>query len=187
MRVKFAGIGTGKSLTKQLHGVIFRVIMRTRDVVVGFIVSVLFIVGILLIVRAKTSKKVQNTPVPTPNYQQIESKFPALPVPSNADRAALTDVSGGAGMGEAWRTYQNGKFTLTIMADLPPYQAGHFYQGWISNGTTYISVGGLGITKGGYLVNFTSAKDLTSYNRVVVTSETKFDNNPETHILEGSF
>lgn len=161
--------------------------MRAKDILIGFAVLVVLIAGILLVVRIKNSRKVQQGPISTPNFQQIESKFPALPVPENADRAELLSVSADAGMGEAWRTFENGKFNLTIMADLPAPSAGHFYQGWISNGKSLISLGGLGTTKGGYLVNFSENKNYSSYNKVVVTLEKLFDGSPEEHVLEGSF
>lgn len=161
--------------------------MKTRDIIIGLVVLVILITGALLIRNARNSK-VQNLPIPTPNIQtNLENRFPGLAIPANADRATLSDVTGGQGMGEAWRTFENGQFSLTVVADLPPYSAGHFYQGWISNGSSTISLGGLGASKGGFIVNFASSSDYRSYNKVFVTSETVFDSTPETHVLEGSF
>lgn len=161
--------------------------MKTRDIVTGLIVLVILIAGVLLIRNAR-NKSLTNVPSPTPSIeQQVTQKFGNLTIPANADKADLTDVSGGQGMGEAARTFENGKFSLTVLADLPSPKAGYFYQGWIFNGTADISLGKLRIAKGGYLIDFTSTKDYSSYSKVVVTLEKVFDNTPETHILEGSF
>lgn len=152
--------------------------MKTRDLIVGFMVLVA-IVAIVLVY--KNSKKV--TPVvtnPTPDFQQVESKFPALKVPANADRISLNDVSGGTAMGEAFKTFEGGKFSVTLMANLPAPSAGNVYKGYLINGNTQILLGNLTSEKGGYIVNFTSNQDLTSYKQVVVMLGS-------THILEGSF
>ena len=92
--------------------------MKTRDVVIGLIVFIILISGALIIRNNRNTPK-STLPLPTPNFQNVESKFPSLSVPSNADRINLNNVSGSTGMGEAFRTYQSGKFSLTIMVDLP--------------------------------------------------------------------
>lgn len=161
--------------------------MKTRDIVTGVIVLIVLIAGVLII-RNIRNKNLKAIPSPTPSIEQkVTQKFGNLTIPANADKADLTDVSGGQGLGEAVRTFENGKFTLTVLADLPAPKAGYFYQGWISNGTTNLSLGQLRIAKGGYLVDFTSAKDYSSYGKVVVTLEKVLNNTPETHVLEGSF
>lgn len=150
-------------------------------------VLIILVSGIILIRRARNSN-IQNLPSRTPNIQQrVEGKFPGFNVPANADRAELTEVSGGQGIGEATRTFENGTFSLTVMADLPDPAAGYFYQGWIVKDNTYLSLGKLEAAKGGFLVNFTSFTNYSDYKKVVVTQEKVFDNTPETHILEGSF
>lgn len=161
--------------------------MKTRDIVTGLIVLVVLIAGVLLIRNAR-NKSLTTVPSPTPSIEQkVTQKFGNLTIPANADKADLLDVSGGPGMGEAVRTFENGKFTLTILADLPAPTKGYFYQGWMSNGTGILSLGQLRIAKGGYLVDFTSTKDYSSYSKVIVTLEKTLNNTPETHILEGSF
>lgn len=152
--------------------------MKTRDLIVGFMVLVAIIAIILVY---KNSKKV--TPVITnssANYQQIESKFPTLKVPANADRASLNNVSGGTGIGEAFRTYESGKFTITVIADLANPSTDEKYKGYLTDGSTDIFLGDLANEKGGYVANFTSDKDLSSFKKVkIVLNSTK--------ILEGSF
>lgn len=160
--------------------------MKTRDVVIGLIVLVVLISAALIIKNGKKSP-VSNTPLPTPSFQSNVNNFPGIKIPANADRIDLKSVNGSMGMGEAFRTYTNGKFSLTIVANLPAYAKGHFYQGFVSDGKSFVSLGGLGVSKGGYIVNFNSAKDYSSFNKVIVTSETSLGGNPGTHILEGSF
>lgn len=153
--------------------------MKARDIIIGLAVLVILITGALLIRRARNSKNL--TAVPTSNIaQNVESKFPGLVVPENADRANLGDVSGGQGMGEAIRTFENGKFSLTIIADLPEPKAGEFYRGFLVSGDKQILLGTLSTAKGGFLLDFTSTQDLTSYNKVVVTLG-------QARVLEGSF
>ena len=50
-----------------------------------------------------------------------------------------------------------------------------------------ISTGRLRIAKGGYLLEFQSSTDYSSYDNAVVTLERVADSVPEEHILEGSF
>lgn len=149
--------------------------MKTRDVVIGLIVLAVLITAVLVYKNSK-NKILPKVTGPTPNYQ-VESKFPSLKVPTNADRANLTDVSGGRGIGEAFRTYENSLFNLTLAANLEKGD----YQAWImdKNGAK-ILLGKLVSEKGGYIVNFSAFKDLTSYSKVIVTLGSK-------NILEGSF
>lgn len=160
--------------------------MKTRDVVIGFVILVVLIAGALVIRNARNAKTT-NVPLPTPNFKQIESKFPSLTVPANADRINLNSVNGATGMGESFRTYSNDRFSLTIMADLSAPKAGYFYQGWIANAKSFVSLGKLSLAKGGYLSEFGANKDYSDYKKVVVTLEKVYDATPETHVLEGSF
>lgn len=161
--------------------------MKTRDAIIGLVVLVVLITGALLIRRARDGK-LQNLPISTPSISQdLESKFPGLTVPANADRANLSDVTGGQGMGEAIRGIKNGLLSLTVLANLEAPKSGYFYQAWLVNGNSYISLGKMELAKGGYLVDFSSSKYYSDYKKVVVTQERVFDNTPETHILEGSF
>lgn len=158
--------------------------MKARDVVIGFVVLVVLVAGGLYIKNARKAKI--SPPTPTPSFQEVENKFPGLKVPENADRINLNSVAGEVGMGEAARTFENGKFSLTVMADLPAPKVG-FYQGWIVKDGAYFSLGKMVSSKGGYIVEFSSVKDYSDYKKVVVTEEKVFDSTPETHILEGSY
>ncbi len=164
--------------------------MKARDVVIGFVVLVILIGGALWIRKAKN--KVE-TPVPTPNITERISKTFNLEIPDDVDKAELTDVSGGDGSGVATRKFETGIFSHAVLADLPEPTPGYFYEGWLVRGKvgdsnfSYFSTGKLGIAKGGYLLNFASAKDYSDYTKVVVTLEKVNDKTPEQHILEGSF
>ncbi len=166
--------------------------MKTRDIVIGLIVLVVLISG-ALIIRNGRKAPTSGIALPTPNFAQVENKFPSLTIPSNADRINLNSVAGVTGMGESFRTYSNGRFSLTIMADLSAPSAGYFYQGWLVRGNAgdanfaYISAGKLNLAKGGYITEFAANKDYSDYKKVAVTSEKVFANTPEQHILEGSF
>jgi hypothetical protein len=161
--------------------------MKTRDVIVGFLVLVVAISGILIVRSSKKNKNL-NLPLPTPSIsQRISEKFNGITIPPNADTADLTPVAGGEGLGEAVRIFENGKFELTVLANLPQPKTGYFYQAWMSNNTTFVSLGKLDPAKGGYLVDFTSLKNYSGYKRIVVTLEKAFDQTPESKILEGSF
>lgn len=160
--------------------------MKVKDVVIGLIVLVVLITGAILLKNARNKKTVV-VASPTPNFQRVETKFPSLNIPANADRTNLYASSGFQGMGEAIRSSANGKFTLTVVADLGAPKSGYFYQAWITNGTTYLSLGKMSLAKGGYISDFTSVKDYSGYKKVVVTEEKVFNNSPETQILSGSF
>lgn len=161
--------------------------MKVRDVVIAVVVLALLIAGALYYKKARVAVAPSPLPEPTVNFQTIESKFPGLTVPANADRINLNGVGGMSGLGEAWRAYDNGKYSLTVMADLPAPKSGFFYQGWLGKDGNYLSLGQLQSSKGGYLVEFSSSKDYSDYKDVLVTQEKYFNSTPETHLLEGSF
>jgi len=161
--------------------------MKTRDIIVGFLVLVVLITGVLLIKNSKKNKAV-NLPAQTPSIsQKITEKFGGITIPPNADKADLLPVAGNEGLGEVVRVFDNGKFELTVLADLGQSKNGYFYQAWMSDGTTFISLGKLNLAKGGYLVNFSSTKNYSGYKKIVVTLEKVFDQTPEEVVLQGSF
>lgn len=154
--------------------------MKSRDIIIGFVFLVVLIAGVLWIFKFRGIKTLV-TPTQTPTIsQKVTNTFPSLDVPVGADRANLSDVSGGTGLGVATRQKTNGNFAVTVMANLPNPPANSFYQAYLTNNNGNISLGKMNLTKSGYLVNFISSQDLTGYNKVVVTHGI-------THILEGSF
>jgi hypothetical protein len=158
--------------------------MNRKDIVIGLAILALLAAIVFWVRRPKTNSL--QLPQPTSVEQQMEEKF-NLQIPENLEKAELSDISGGTSSGIATREYKDGKFTLTVLADLPDLSGGKFYQAWLINGDKTISAGQLTFAKGGYLLNFSSNTDYSSYNSVVITSENKLDIIPETHVLEGSF
>jgi len=146
--------------------------MRSRDVVITFIVLVTLVGGVLLIFRAK-NKKMVSSPTPTPNiFQKVNETFPSLNIPEGVERANLTDVTGGSSIGVATRT--------EIVANLPEPAKGQVYQGWAENSSgKTVLLGNFRISKGGWILSYDSSK-YPGYNKVIVSVGTK-------HILEGSF
>jgi len=164
-------------------------IMRRREIVIGLIILAVVAGAIVWIRRTRT----QEEPLPTPSIEEkIERTF-NLEIPEDVERADLNDVTGGTGSGIATRKYESGRFSHTVLADLPDPTAGYFYEGWLVRGKegdanfAFISTGRMRVAKGGYLLEFTSSTDYSAYNGVVVTLERVDDKKPETHILEGSF
>lgn len=162
--------------------------MNRRDIVIGLGI-LLVVAGIIYFVRRPS-----NTPLEIPEQtveQKMEDKFKTQ-IPEGVDKAELTDVTGGDASGIATRDYTDGKFNHAVLADLPDPVSG-FYEGWLVRGQegesdfNFISTGKLRMAKGGYMLDFSSDKDLSDYSKVVITHETLFDSTPEDHILEGSF
>ncbi len=164
-------------------------IMRTREIVIGLVILAVVAGAIVWIRRARTTP----APLPTPSIEEKIEKTFNLEIPEDVDRADLNDVTGGNGSGIATRKYTAGRFSHTLLADLPDPESGTFYEGWLVRGKegdanfAFISTGRMRVAKGGYLLEFTSSTDYSAYNGVVVTLERVDDRKPETHILEGSF
>ena len=163
--------------------------MNKRDIVIGFIILAV-VAGIIYFVRRP---KVTPIVTPTPGVEeQIESKFNTV-IPDDTQRAELKDATGGASSGIAARKFENGKFNLTVLADLPDLTSGEVYEVWLVRGKTgdpsysIIAIGAMQIAKGGYLLDFSANKDYSDYQQVVISLETKLTNIPQKSVLEGSF
>lgn len=163
--------------------------MNKRDIVIGFIILAV-VAGIIYFVRRP---KVTPIVTPTPSVEeQIESKFKTV-IPEDTERAELRDTTGGTSSGIAARKFENEKFTLTVLADLPDPTSSEFYEVWLVRGKTgetnyaIIALGSMQIAKGGYLLDYNINKDYSDYQQVVVSQETKLTNFPQKTILEGSF
>lgn len=165
--------------------------MNRRDIVIGIVI--LFALAGFIYFRAKRETPPELTvPQTLSTEDTLEQKF-GLTLPEDVDRAELKDVTGGDASGIATRKFENGRFTHTVLADLPDPAQGSFYEGWLVRGKegdenfAFISTGKMKLAKGGYLLEFESTTDYSAYNNVVITQEKVFDATPETHILEGSF
>ncbi|OGM11123.1 hypothetical protein A2W13_02980 [Candidatus Woesebacteria bacterium RBG_16_36_11] len=165
--------------------------MNRRDIVIGFIILAV-VAGIIYFVRRPKTTPIE-TPVATPSFEeQFENKFNTQ-IPENLEKAELKDVTGQDNSGLATRNFENGTFSLTVLADLPDLESNNFYEAWLSRGTvgqsnySLISIGKLQIAKGGFLLDFNSNTNYSDYQEVIVSQETKLGNTPAKIILDGSF
>jgi len=106
----------------------------------------------------------------------------------------LDSVGSVTGDARATVSYFDGTFTHALMADIAAPADGKFYEGWLVQGTDFFSTGQLeniGSTEAPYYtLLYTNTEDQRAYNEVVITEETEslgLDDNPETHIFEGTF
>lgn len=161
--------------------------MKTRDVIVGFLVVVAFVTALVL-VKNKNNKAKITSVSPTPSIEQkVTSQFGGLVIPKDADKADLSDVNGGPGLGEAVKISQKGRFNITVLADLVAPNDSKFYQAWAVKDGTYVSLGKLRVAKGGYIADFVSTTDYSDYKTIIVSLEKVFDSTPEIPVLKGSF
>lgn len=165
--------------------------MNRRDIVIGFVILAA-LAGFIYFRAKRTTPEELTVPQTLSTEDQIEQKF-GVQLPENVERAELKDVSGGNASGIATRKFENGTFTLSVLADVPDPASGSFYEGWLVRGKegdenfAYISTGRMSVAKGGYILEFNSQTDYSDYPNVVITLEKQADTTPETHILEGSF
>lgn len=165
--------------------------MNKRDIVIGVLILLLLSGVIFWRQRSKPTEE-RKVPDTLSLEEELEEKF-RLEIPEDVDKAQLKDVSGGNSSGIATRKFQEGKFTHTLLADLPEPEQGAFYEGWLLRGEegsenfSIVSTGRLRLAKGGYLLEFESTTDYSDFDKVLVSLEKIADKNPEKHILEGSF
>ena len=166
--------------------------MNRRDIVIGLTVFALLGAFIYFRQRRIQDDELLKLPQTLSVEDKIEEAF-MLDIPEDVDKAELKDVSEGNASGMATRKFEDGRFTHTVLADLPDPEEGSFYEGWLVRGEegeddfSLISTGKMKVAKGGYLLEFDSGNDFSDYSKVVVTLEKVADINPESHILEGDF
>jgi hypothetical protein len=154
--------------------------MTRKQVIIGLFV-ILVIAGIVIgVTKAKKTPRVPTT-LPTPsNQESIENKF-NVNLPDDVEKADLKKTGEIEGLGLATRKFQNGKFTFTVMADLPEPTFGT-YQVWLEkDAATKIFLGNLTLAKGGYLLDFESETNYTDYKKILVSEGTNVS------VLAGSF
>jgi hypothetical protein len=144
--------------------------LKTRDIVVGFVFLVVLITGIMILFRIKKTNKSQ-TPLPTPNIvEQIKSVFPNIP--EGIERANLKDVSGGSFVGVATKT--------EVVANLPELSNGEYYKvSLVDPSGKIIVLGNMVLSKSGYILKYDASK-YPGYNKVIISGKS-------TTLLEGSF
>jgi len=154
--------------------------MTRKELLVGIFV-ILAIVGVAIGVKKAKKTPLLPLTLPSPSVvEQIQKTF-NVTIPTDVEKTDLTKVGDMEGVGIATRKWQNGEFTLTILADLPDPAAGELYQAWLQkDGGEKIFLGNLRIAKGGYLLDFESTTNYPDYKKVIVATQ-------KANILEGSF
>ncbi len=161
--------------------------MKTRDIVTGILILVLFFSGLSYFKKVKTKTQVDTDPTPSIE-ERVTTKFGGIKIPVDTHKAELIPVGKGLGIAIATKTYEGGKFKVTLLADVEAPPEGYFYQGWLTkDGTSFVSLGKLRVGKGGYMADFESVLDHSDLRKVIVTLEKTSDQKPEEHVLEGSF
>ena len=159
--------------------------MERRDIVIGIVILAALAGFIYFRSQREVPEELQVRQTLSVE-DQLEFAFD-FDIPDDVEKAELKDVSGGNATGIATRKFDAGRFTHAVLADLPDPEPGTFYEGWLVMDDSLISTGRLRIAKGGYLLEFQSSTDYSSYDNAVVTLERVADSVPEEHILEGSF
>ncbi len=144
--------------------------LKTRDIVIGFIVLVILISGVILAKKAKNNN-LRINPSPTPSIQsKIQDTFNGYTIPSDEYKVELKDVSESGGFGIATKT--------EILANLPEPKIGETYEAWLTKDSKLVKLGQMREAKGGWILE----SDFSNYSgyKIVITLGGK-------HVLEGSF
>jgi len=165
---------------------------RRRDIVIGVIILILLAIAVYFILKPSNDEPEITIDQEPSVEEKLEESF-RFDIPDDIEKVELKAVKGEDFRAIATRKYEDGIYTHTVIADLPDPVGGTFYEGWLMRGNPeddnfdVVSAGKMVIAKGGYLLNFESSTDYSDYQNVVITLEKVADNNPEEHILDGSF
>lgn len=147
--------------------------MNRRDIVIGAIALLVLVGGYFYVSRNRTPD--ENLQVTNDDLQTVEKNIEdsfKIDIPDDANKAVLgSSTEAGTGI-VTWDVDDNGQFTATILADLPDLETGTYTAYAIKGQPTdesydEISLGGLRVAKGGYLLEVNESKDLTGYDIVV--------------------
>lgn len=165
--------------------------MQRKDLAIGLIVLAI-IAGIVFLVQRRRQDLVVPTPVPssTPSLEEavnrIEDSF-RVDIPDDVEKADLRDTRNTGFGGIVTRDVKGNSSNITVLADMEDPEAGKFYQVWIRKPGQTRLLGTMRVSKGGYLSDVTLSEDLSSFNEIIVSLETKNDNTLEETVLQGSF
>jgi hypothetical protein len=165
--------------------------MKRRDIVIGLVILVL-LGGVIYFRQRSKDADEMIVPETLSSEEVFEDKF-NLDIPDDVDKTDLSSVGDTSGSGIATEKYEDGKFTQSVLVDLPDPEEGYFYQGWLQKGNegdddyNLVSTGKLRLAKGGWMLEYTSNEDLSDHSKVIVSLEKTFDKNIEEKVLEGSF
>ncbi len=165
--------------------------MQRRDLIIGIVVLAVIAGIVLFIQRRRQELSVPLvSPSPTPSLEQqersLENRF-NVTIPDDVEKTTLKDVKGLGFSGIATRDFTNSTFNLTVLADIPDPESGKFYQVWLTKNGQNRLMGTMRAAKGGFLLDTSLGEDLTSFNGVVVSLESKNDLSVEEVTLKGTF
>ncbi len=166
--------------------------MNKRDIVIGVVILLFLAAVIFLRQRPKPAIEEVKLPETLSSEKKLEEKF-KIEIPEGVEKSELRDVADTGASAVAIRKFEEGKFSLTIISDLPDLERGSFYEGWLMKGEegqpdfSIVSIGRMRLAKGGYILDFESNVDYSDYKKVIVTLEKVADKNPEKRLFEGNF
>lgn len=118
----------------------------------------------------------------------------ALEAAVAVEEATLAAIAPYTGSGSATRSFNGQTFSHTVTANIADPAPGKFYEGWLvmptPSGPNFFSTGKMNKSGNGYNLIYSANQNYPEHVNVVITEETLsqgLDNNPEAHVLEGSF
>lgn len=187
---------------------------HTRNIIISLIVAfcavgVLFATGYIDSLASYVSKKVTKEEKPTEVGRLMEQSsalvdisMESIPVAGKSQMqnaivtdlrtrsAKLKDVTGGDGNGTGYVLRTEQGLMHLVNARLPKPAEGSVYEGWLVDTSktpvSFFSTGKLeelGVNL--YMLEYKTSNPYEGYDFIVITEETKLDETPETHILEG--
>lgn len=164
--------------------------MNRRDIIIGIIVLAI-IAGAIYFAQQETPSDSDSTPVPTSRIEtDLEEQF-QRELPEGAERVELENEDGRAVVTR--EVDEEGPDMLTVLADLPEATGGSYYEVWLRQGEedddefVQTSAGRLTVAKGGFVLDYQTNADLSTYDSVVVSKETVADSVPDEVVFEESF
>lgn len=166
--------------------------MNWKDILIGLIL----LAGLAGLIYYWQTPPAQPENLRVPQTLSIEDEIERafnIQVPDDVDKAELKSTDGSSSSGLATRKFENSRFELTILADLPENDSSRFYKAWIQRGETnsegysLLPIGRLHLAKGGFLVDYSANVDYSDHLKILVSRESKDDDLLEDLILQGSF
>ena len=163
--------------------------MKLRDIVIAVII--LGVIGFILynISTTDNTPELDVTPTPSAVERDIEERF-GRTIPEDVERAELIMPSGVSRdqiSAIATRDVRDKVTIVTVLADLDDPQPGTRYFAWVSNDEEFVLLGALRVAKGGWLIDYETDRNLTNYDRVVISQESQVSEQPKGVIVEGTF
>ena len=109
-----------------------------------------------------------------------------IELPEGSDRANLRSVAGELGTGVATRVEGGEQTEFTVVAALQELEAG-WYEAWLRADGEVLSMGRMRSAKGGFVVDYSTGVDASSYSNVVVSRQDSSTSEPMEIVLEGEF